>query len=273
MAHKRDHQIDLSNCNSCSQYIKKLYESELNKAPSLSVRKFSQTLGFENPSLVSDVLNVNKKPSVKLLEAVLNYTKLTYSEEQYIKNLYTIEKNDPDGSAKKENELILHYWSLEINTDDLLSAPDLIMKGLVGHYNGGLTLEEACKKVEVILPKAQVSFSLNYLVEKKCLIKKESRFLVNKNSTPLNTMSAKGLSLIHKVIDKINNLSGHKTMSSLMTFHLDSKSASEIESCILQALEKIALIIEKNDHSCDIHSTKTLYALYLNYSSLEPVNC
>ncbi len=76
---------------SLSEFLERFIDSKKQSRPGFSMRSFASKLGYNSPSLLSDIVNGKRKASEDFLDRLSQYLSLNSLESRYLKNLVKIQ--------------------------------------------------------------------------------------------------------------------------------------------------------------------------------------
>lgn len=267
-----NYQSLLKESKDASDFITKLFEAERLQGQNLSVRSFSRSLNFSNPSLVNDVITKKKKPSFKLVHSIIEDRGLSHSEEKYLINLFECEKLIKSSDlVELENETISKYWDsvLETEKDGDISARDLILSTVIGHQRVGLSEEEVYSRIIFFMSRLEVSTSLKLLIKKRLIKKVGSLYCIDNSNLARVKLKTHHFIDHYQMLIKVANLRNKKQQLSSFSFYTDQDTYNEIKKINLDALEKVALLAQKSNSLKDQIKTTKLCSHSLSFMSLD----
>lgn len=268
--------VILSHSQSFSLFLKAYCKIKTENSRYFSLRQLSQKMGYKTPSLLSDILNQKRSPSLDILQRFSDVQSLEALEMQFLKNLMIIETSslsEAKARAQKENDLICQLWqdsSFKSPESHQFSSLDVIIMGKIDD-NQGITIEELVENYSELIPYSTLVERLELMLKRGDIVEDENRKLLRGNKINFSLAGSQSFPELRDLIERAADQKESTRQQDILTLNLSQKKFMQAKEILRHACQNIYMLAleEHENPNSEPSEIYTLYSIFFQVTNTD----
>lgn len=258
----------LQNAENGSQFFGLYFQAQCAENPGFSVRKMSESLGYANPSLVSEIIRGKRKATFGLFHKFVSVRKLDPLEDLYLQNLIHIENSRSKSviqSRRLENSYIRDLWKVRNWSREPGRIPvDGLVEAHVGLFSEGVSRDQVARALERIMDRQTVFLRIEAMIGYGCLLERENLIFRAKTDTR-HLYEIESYRSLFPVLNSALALGSSKCKQTVIGVSLTPENYRKAKELVRGALEKVILLSIEEDQGQVPSHERAIYAFYSSF--------